>query len=102
MKPPEKMIRIIAGKRYSVETAALIAHDCYWDGQNFERHGRNTYLYRTPHGRYFTVNLTQWQGERDTLTPISQVDAIALYEGVLPEHEAEYGDAFPDVTVEDA
>ena len=76
MKPPTKFSKIIERKRYDVETATLIAGDDYWDGHNFERHGRNTFLYRTPNGAYFEVTLTQWQGERDTLIAISQDESI--------------------------
>lgn len=99
---PSKMTRIVNRKKYSTETATLIASDEYWDGSNWERHGRNTFLYRTPGGEYFTVNLTQWQGERDTLEPITQEEAIRLYENELSEHEVKYSEAFPDVTVIDA
>lgn len=102
MHPQENMERIIGRKKYSVSTATLIASDEYWDGSNFERHGRNTFLYRTPNGSYFTVTLTQWQGERDSLTPVTQEEAIELYENSLTEHTGDYADAFPDVTVEDA
>jgi len=102
MKPPEKFSKIVDRKRYSVQTATLIAGDDYWDGHNWERHGRNTFLYRTPNGAFFTVNLTQWQGERNTLTPITQGEAIELYEGSLSEHYVTYAKAFPDVKVEDA
>lgn len=102
MKPPENFTRIVNRKRYSTKTATLIAGDDYWDGHNFERHGRNTFLYRTPKGEYFTVTLTQWQGEQDSLTPISQDEAIALFEGRLTEHEVNYKEAFPGVIVEDA
>jgi hypothetical protein len=102
MHPPKNFSRIVNRQRYSVETATLIASDEYWDGHNFERNGRNTFLYRTPNGSYFTVTLSQWQGEKDTLTPISKEEAIALYENELPEHAAEYADAFPDVDVTDA
>ncbi len=102
MHPPKDFTKIIDRKRYSVSTATLIAHDAYWDGHNYERHGRNTFLYRTPRGRYFTVTLTQWQGESDSLTPVSQDDAIDLYERVLREHEVEYAAAFPDVEVQEA
>ncbi len=102
MKAPKEFSKIINKKRYSVQTAVLIASDAYWDGHNFERHGRNTFLYRTPNGNYFTVNLTCWQGERDTLTPISQDEAIDLYESSLSEHEISYAEAFPGVKVEEA
>jgi len=102
MKPPENMIRIIGRKRYSTKTATLLAHDAFWDGHNFERHGRNTFLYRTPSGAYFTVGLTQWQGEQDTLSPVSLEEAIELFEGALTEHEVKYAEAFPSVEVQDA
>ncbi|MBI3242328.1 MAG: hypothetical protein HYZ49_08555 [Chloroflexi bacterium] len=102
MKPPEKFTRIIGRKRYSVKTATLIAGDDYWDGHNFERHGRNTFLYRTPNGAYFTVTLSQWQGEGSSLDPVTLEEAIALYEGNLSEHEVNYAEAFPGVEVSDA
>ena len=102
MKPPSKFSKIVDQKRYSVETATLIASDAFWDGRNWERYGRNSFLYRTPRGAYFTVTLTQWQGERDTIEPISQEEAIELYERELSEHEIDYSTAFPGVKVEDA
>lgn len=102
MNPPDKFTRIVNRTRYSVETATLIAHDAYWDGSNFERYGRNTFLYRTAKGHYFTVTLTQWTGEQDTLTPVTLGEAIDLYEGQLSEHEVDYQDAFPGVDVEEA
>jgi hypothetical protein len=102
MHPPESMERIINGKRYNTAKATLIAGDDYWDGHNWERSGRNTFLYRTPRGAFFTVTLTQWQGERDTLRPVGENEAIELYEQALPEHYVPYKDAFPDVTIEDA
>ena len=95
MKPPTDFTKIVNRKKYSTATAELIASDGYWDGHNFERSGRNTFLYRTPKGAFFTVHLTQWQGEADSLTPISEGDAIALYEGALSEHEIDYLAAFP-------
>ena len=102
MNPPENLERIVNGLRYSVETATLIASDAYWDGNNWERKGRNQFLYKTPNGRFFTVNLTQWQGERETLLPIDVEMAVMLYENDLPEHEVKYEEAFPDMKVEEA
>lgn len=102
MRPPTDMTRIVDRRRYSTATAELLAGDDFWDGHNWERHGRNTFLYRTPNGRYFTVTLTQWQGELDALTPVDLDEAIRLYETDLPEHYAEYSDAFPNVTIEEA
>jgi len=102
MKPPEEFSRIIDRKRYSVKAATLLAGDDYWDGHNFERHGRNTWLYRTPKGRYFTVTFTQWQGEQDNLEPVDLDEAIGLFEGSLTEKRVTYQEAFPDVTIEEA
>lgn len=102
MRPPTDFTRIVDSIRYDVSKAQLLASDAYWDGHNHERRGRNTFLYRTPKGRYFTVTLTQWQGERDELRPVDLDDALALYEGALSEHEVSYEAAFPDVEVEDA
>lgn len=102
MNAPTYMTRIVDGRRYSVATATLLADDAYWDGSNFERHGRNRFLYRTKGGRYFQVTLTMWEREQDTLIPCSLEDARELYENWLTEHHVSYEEAFPDVTVEDA
>lgn len=102
MHPVENMTRIVDRTRYSVKTATLLTSDEYWDGNNWERHGRNRFLYRTPNGRYFTVPLTQWQGEQNTLEPVTLEEAIRLYEGPLTEHQESYAVAFPDVTIEEA
>ena len=99
MKPPENMTRIVDRVRYSTATAELIAGDDYWDGHNFERRGTNRFLYRTPRGRFFVVRLTQWQGEQDTLTPVSLDEAITEYERHLTEHYVEYDVAFPEVVI---
>lgn len=101
MRPPEKFERVIDRKRYNVETATLLAGDDHWDGHNFERSGRNTFLYRTPKGAYFTVALSLWQGERDGLIPLSVDDAISTYEA-MTEHRVEYAEAFPGVEVAEA
>ena len=102
MKPPENFTKIIGQKRYSTRSAKLIAGDDFWDGHNWERHGRNTFLYRTPRGAFFCVILSQWQGEYDRLTPVNQSEAITLYETQLTEHRVPYTEAFPGVEIEDA
>jgi hypothetical protein len=102
MHPPENFNRIVNKKRYSVKTATLLAGDDYWDGHNFERQGRNCFLYKTPSGSYFEVNLTQWQGEQDTLLPVTLEEAIELFEESLSNHRVTYSEAFPEVKVEDA
>ena len=102
MNAPRNFVRIVNRKRYSVATSKLLAHDSYWDGHNFERHGTNTFLSRTPRLNYFTSRLTQWQGETDSLNPCTIDEAIELYEGSLKEHEVSYEEAFPGVEIRDA
>lgn len=101
MHPPESMTAIVNRKRYSVATATLIAGNDYWDGHNYERHGHNTFLYRTPKGSYFAVHLTQWQGEQDRIEPLTTEEAATLYEQ-LSERRLEFHEAFPDLKLEDA
>ena len=101
MKPPENMTAVVGGKRYSVKTATLLAGDDYNDGHNWERRGRNTFLYRTARGIYFAVYLTQWQGERNAIKPLSVDEALTLYE-TLSEQRVIAEDAFPGVKIEEA
>ena len=95
------MSKVVDGKRYNTETAIILASDDYFDGYNYERNGRNTFLFRTPHGRYFKVKVSQWQGELNELVPIDENEAIKLYEE-LEKHTCEYENAFPDKKVEEA
>lgn len=87
--------------RYRVATATLLADDCYWDGHNYERGGRNTFLFRSPTGRYFIVAMSQWQGEpHQQIIPMDEADAEELYNTL--EKRVGYTEAFPSVTVLDA
>jgi hypothetical protein len=95
------MNQVIGGKRYKTETATLLASDAYWDGHNWERSGRNTFLFRAPNGGYFAQYQTCWQGENDKLMPLDQAEAIQLFES-LHEKEVDFEEAFPGVKVEDA
>jgi hypothetical protein len=97
---PGEMMRLVEHKRYNTKTATLLASDRYWDGAHWTRQGRNTWLFRTPKGLYFTV--TAREGEQDSLQPIDQAGAIKLYEGALSKHEVSYARAFPSGPVEDA
>jgi hypothetical protein len=101
MKAPENMTEVIRGKRYSTRTAVLLAGNDYWDGSNFERAGTNAFLYRTPKGAYFRVDLTQWSGQRNSLEPLSEDEALALWES-LSEKRVEYEEAFPGRVAEEA
>lgn len=98
---PRDMEAVIGGKRYRTSTAELLASDAYWDGHNFERKGRNTFLYRTPNGRYFKLLMTTWQGERDHLEALEPDAAKKLWE-TLPEQEMSIEEAFPGTEIEDA
>lgn len=98
---PRNMVQIVNGKRYRTDTATLLASDAFFDGHNWERKGRNWFLFRTPAGNYFLQLQTQWQGERDSIEVLTKEGAIGWYER-LPEHEMEAEDAFPGVIVEDA
>ena len=86
--------QIINGKTYNTKTATLLPHDRYWDGSNWDRYGRNTYLYRHADGEYFVFRLTMWDGERDHIEPISRANALDIYDS-LPEREVSHEDAFP-------
>jgi len=107
---PRKLTRVIERVRYDTAKAGIIAHNAFWDGSNWERSGRNTFLYRTKNGRYFAVHQTCWQGETDRLEPLTQDAAIDLWES-LPCHddgqggllgETSFEDAFPGVELEEA
>ena len=87
------MKQVDDGKLYDTEKADLVASDRYWDGSNFERSGRNTYLYKTAKGNFFLHHTTQWQGERESIEPVSIEEAKEYFER-LPEHELEYEAAF--------
>lgn len=87
------MKKIINGKLYNTETADLVASDRYWDGNNWERHGRNIFLYKTKKGSFFLHYTTLWQGEREQIEPISPGEAKEWYER-LPVQETGYKEAF--------
>jgi hypothetical protein len=93
------MQQIIGGKRYDTETAALVASNYYWDGSNWQRRGRNMYLYKTPNNRFFLHHTTLWQGERDYLEAVGPNTAKTYYEE-LPEHVLDYETAFGEAPEE--
>ena len=101
MQLPDDMTKVVGGLRYATRTATVLASNAYWDGNNWERQGRNTYLCRSPRGRYFLVHLTCWQSERDSIEPVTEDEAVGHYE-TLPEHETPFEEAFPGRKIEDA
>lgn len=94
------MKQIVNGLLYNTETATLVASDRYWDGSNYDRRGRNQYLYKTVKGNYFLYITTMWAGERNSIVPVTKDEAMGYYE-ILPETEMEYEEAF-DVQPEEA
>ena len=87
------MEQIVNGLKYDTDAAARVASNEYWDGHNWDRDGRNTYLYKTPNGRFFLLHTSRWEGERDHIEPVSPDEARQYYED-LPEHEMTYAEAF--------
>ncbi len=60
---------------------------------HWQRSGRNTYLFKTPNGRFFLHHTTLWANERDHIEPVSADEARQYYEE-LTEHEMTYEEAF--------
>lgn len=94
---PIPMNALINGKRYSTQTAVLLAHDDYWDGQSWERDDRNTFLFRGPDGAYFAQHrIRTWScmdARHDTLEPVSELAAVILF-WELPERPISFAEAF--------
>ena len=90
------MKTVIGGLLYDTKKAVLLASNRFWDGHNYERSGRNTFLYKTKNGRYFAFQSTRWQGERDGIAALSKDDAKTMYEE-LPEREKDYEFAFGEI-----
>jgi hypothetical protein len=101
---PIPMQQIINLKRYDTETSILISGDDHWDGHNWERRGRNIFLYRTDKGVYFTQVRTKWQGEDDHLDAVTQDEAIALFDkhSIHDTTRVPFEEAFPGVEIEEA
>ena len=93
--------KVIDGKRYSTKAATLIADNEFWDGNNMERGGTNTWLFRTAKGNYFSRTQSQWQGSTNSVVPLTEEGAMEAWESLREKH-VEFEDAFPRVTVEDA
>lgn len=97
---PRQLTRIIGGKRFSTETATLLSGNDWFDGHNFERQGRQTYLYRSPAGAYFCAELSSVQGE-DRIILLSDSEALEMY-SIHAEHGKErvpLDEAFPGVEI---
>lgn len=72
------MKRVINGKMYNTATADEIIADLY------KGVGTSTDLYRKKSGEFFYAHYTQWDGQRDSIEPISEGEAkevIGEYDG---------------------
>jgi hypothetical protein len=91
---PSKMTEFIERKKYSTETATLIASDEYWMVEQSKGRGAIRFYTARPTAAISPSNRFQWQGERDIPDPITQAEAIALFEDPLTEHQVKYSEAF--------
>jgi hypothetical protein len=98
---PMDMIWVVAGKRYCTHRATLIAHDAYWNGYSSEQGGRNTFLFKTPKGNFFSQHQTLVQGEINRITPLETNEAMHLYQS-LRKKELPFRVVFPCIKGEDA
>ena len=82
------MKKVINGKLYNTETAECIADNEFNDGTNRLSHGRATSLYKTTKGNFFAYHETCWQGEHDTIEPLTMSQAKEYFEelGGDPDH----------------
>jgi len=90
---PEKINQVVDGKHVTTDGALLLADDAYWDGHNYERSGRNIFLWKSRNSNYFIVRQTLWQGEHTTIELITPSVAVNYWEH-LPEHHVEFEQAF--------
>lgn len=98
---PRALDEIHDARRYTTTAATLIAGDDIFDGHNYERSGRNCFLYRTPRGRFFLAHQTTIAGERDHIEPLDLDAAIVAFER-LAARRMEWPEAFPGLTIEEA
>ena len=76
------MKKVINGKSYDTATAEAIADNEFSDGSNRMTGGRSTNLYKTKKGNFFAHHETCWQGEHDTIEPLTKEEAKELYESL--------------------
>ena len=93
------MKAVINGKLYNTDTAEAIADNEFGDGSNRMNVGRCTTLYKTKKGNYFEHNETCWQGEHDTIIPLTLAEAKELYESLCNQN-VDYEDAFEETPEE--
>lgn len=97
---PKPQSAIFDRKRYDTKTSTLLAGDDWFDGHNYERRGRQRFLYRTAKGAFLLQSLTQWEKERNRLELVDEAQALALWEE-LTERRVGFSEAFPGVNLEE-
>lgn len=94
------MKKIIEGKRFDTKTARSVADNR--NDQNEWPGGRGWELFRTPRGAYFLAYWTCWQGESDSIEPVTEAAARKHLEenqvdgDVIEEAFGEAEEAGPD------
>lgn len=93
---------MIGCKRYDTTMATLLAGDDWREGSTYERHSRQTFLYRSPRGAFFFAVQTGVEGEVDRIRLATLEKAIASWEMANAHGTArlEFEEAFPGVTIE--
>ena len=81
------MNKIIGGKKYDTETAI-----CVYSGDWYR--GHKTEIYKKKSGEFFSLSLTQWQGEENTIDPLSLDEAKSQLENFLSgvKYESLFGE----------
>ena len=87
----------VNGKKYSAQNSTLLADDTLiMRHRRRDERGRGKFLYRDNNsGEYFLLTVTIVRGEKDSLRPITQAEALQLFDYSLLTHYALFVDAFP-------
>lgn len=96
MNFPDKINQILNRQLYGKDEATLLAHDVP-DGRDLDRADSNRFLFRAINGDFFTVTVEKEDGGRETVTPITRVEAVTLYDRYLSKQEVSFLDAFPGI-----
>jgi len=78
----EIMRNLIEGKIYDTDKSDVVATNDFSDPSNMYNVGRSSTLYKTKKGRFFVEYNTCWQGEHDSLEPVSTKTAQEIYAGM--------------------
>jgi len=87
------MKKVINRMLYDTEQADVVATDKYWDGHNWDRHGRAQTLMKTKKGNFFMFYETRWEGEIDRIEALDIEAAKEEYEQ-LSVQEMDWKEAF--------